>query len=68
MVLVLGRYVGQLLGVGNRMKKNVKCDKCSIIKKDATDGSEWNEFSDNYKDTIRTYWLCEKDDKEARLK
>ena len=48
------------------MKTNLKCDKCGIEQKYNTDGSEWNEFSDNYEDTIRTYWLCKVDDKEAR--
>ena len=40
------------------MKKNVKCDKCNYVQGNELDGSEWNEFSDNYEDIIRTYWLC----------
>lgn len=48
------------------MKKNVKCDKCNIVQENDIDGSEWNEFSDNYEDIIITYWLCDIHDKEAR--
>ena len=50
------------------MKKDTKCDKCNSVQGNEFDGSGWNEFSDNYKDTIRTYWLCSKHDQVCRKK
>ncbi len=50
------------------MKKDTKCDKCNSVQGNEFDGSGWNEFSDNYEDTIRTYWLCSKHDQVCRKK